>query len=402
MNNNDTRYKVCILTAGIGSRVGSFSEYINKGILPINNKAVISYIIEKFSVDTEIIIAVGHKKNVVMDYLALAYPERSFTFVEVDKYTGPGSGPGYSLLACKDYLQSPFIFCASDTIVLEDIPAPSENWIGIAPVHETEPYCTVKIKNNLVYQLDDKIKTDNKFAYIGLAGIYDYQHFFSALEQNQEIHKNELQMVVGFHGLLERKLVPIGFTWFDTGTNTNYTETNKHFSGGEKKFDLSKDAEFLYFVNGRVIKFFADKTIAQRRYERATNALRGLCPEIENHKGNFYSYQMVPGQTLYNALSPSMAMDFFEWAKTNLWKRLELTPEKKEKFSEACRNFYYTKTKKRILVPPCKVIGWIIPSTPVYNHTIPTRTTYLQDSSWSKIRGKTQGKPLRVLSPQNR
>jgi len=341
-------YKVCILTAGIGSRIGSFSESINKGILPVNNKAVLSYIIEKFPTDVEIVIAVGHKKETVIDYLTLAYPDRQFTFVKVDKYTGPGSGPGYSLLACKDHLQSPFIFYTSDTIVLEDIPSPQENWIGIAPVREPELYCTVKIENNLVYRLDDKVKTDNKFAFIGLAGIHDYKQFFSALEQNQEMRNNELQMVEGFKGLLERKLVPIGFTWFDTGSETNYIETNKHFSGGGKKFDFSKGDEFLYFVNSRVIKFFADKTIAEKRYHRATHALSGLCPEIEGHKGNFYSYVMVPGQTLYNALSLKMVMDFLAWANTYLWKRVELTPEKKERFSKACREFYFAKTKKRL------------------------------------------------------
>ena len=370
---NSNAYKVCILTAGIGSRLGSFSESMNKGILPINNKAAISYIIEKFPIDCEIIIAVGYKKDNVIDYLTLAYPERSFTFVEVDKYTGPGSGPGYSLLACKDYLQSPFIFCASDTIVLEDVPLPSENWIGIAPVHETEQYCTVKIKNNLVTQLDDKIKTDNKFAFIGLAGIHDYKQFFLALEQNQELRNNELQMVVGFHGLLERKLVPIGFTWFDTGSSINYIETNKHFSGGEKKFDFSKGDEFLYFVNDRVIKFFADETIVGKRHYRATHTLSGLCPEVEKHKNNFYSYRMVPGQTMYNMLSVKLLAEFLSWSKTHLWRRSELAPEQKRDFFKACQDFYYTKTKKRLEMfhektgiteePRC-INGLNTPSTP--------------------------------------
>ena len=86
MKNKEEKYKVCILTAGVGSRMGHFSESINKGILPINSKAVISYIIEKFPVDTEIVIAVGHKKDTVIDYLELAYPDRIFNFVEVDKY----------------------------------------------------------------------------------------------------------------------------------------------------------------------------------------------------------------------------------------------------------------------------------------------------------------------------
>ena len=348
MDTIEQKYKVCILTAGIGTRVGHYSNFINKGILPVNNKAVISYIIEKFPIETEMVIAVGHKKETVADYLALAYPDRIFTFVEIDKFMGPGSGPGYSLLACKEYLQSPFIFCTSDTIVLEDIPAPTENWMGIAPVHETEPYCTVKMKNNLVVQLDTKIKTDNKFAFIGLAGIHDFKEFFSTLEQTKELTESELQMTDGFKGLLEKRLVPIGFTWFDTGTQANYLDTNTHFSGGKEKFDFSKTDEFLYFVNGRVIKFFADKSITEKRYHRATNGLKGLSPSIEGHRGNFYSYLMQPGQTIYSALNGKVVVDFLAWAKANLWKETKLTEGEIEAFEEACRDFYFEKTQKRL------------------------------------------------------
>ena len=39
---------VCILTAGKGTRMGSYASYLNKAILPIKEKAVISHIIEKF------------------------------------------------------------------------------------------------------------------------------------------------------------------------------------------------------------------------------------------------------------------------------------------------------------------------------------------------------------------
>ena len=40
------KFKVCILAAGVGSRMGELSQYVNKAILPINYKAVISHIIE--------------------------------------------------------------------------------------------------------------------------------------------------------------------------------------------------------------------------------------------------------------------------------------------------------------------------------------------------------------------
>src|SRR3989338_9307132 len=127
------KYKVCILTAGAGTRMGDFSNHINKAILPVNFKAVISHIVEKFPVDIEIVVAVGHKKETVIDYLTLAYPKRNFSFVEIDKVVGPETGPGYSFLQCKPLLQTPFIFFAADTIVLEEIPVPDHNWFGISP-----------------------------------------------------------------------------------------------------------------------------------------------------------------------------------------------------------------------------------------------------------------------------
>ncbi len=56
-------YKVCILAAGVGTRMGELSNNINKAVLPVNFKAVISHIVEKFPANIEIVIAVGHKKK---------------------------------------------------------------------------------------------------------------------------------------------------------------------------------------------------------------------------------------------------------------------------------------------------------------------------------------------------
>jgi choline kinase len=341
-------YKVCIIAAGIGSRMGDLSNHVNKAVLPVNFKGTISYIVEKFPKDIEIVIAVGHKKETIIDYLSLAHPDRRFKFVEVDKYMGPGTGPGYTLLQCKDELQCPFVFFAADTIVLEDVPIPDHNWFGISPVKDTESFCSVKIKNNLIYQLDDKIKTNNKFAFIGLAGVNDYELFFEALDKDRSLASGEIQVSNGFKKIIEKKLVPIGFTWFDTGTKKNYIETNKNFAGEGKGFDFSKGNEFLYFVNGRVIKYFADAEIAKKRGERAKGLLKGLCPPLEGEKNNFFSYKKVEGHTLYNVLNSQHVTDFLHWAKLELWKEKELSFEEKIEFKKACKKFYTEKTIGRL------------------------------------------------------
>ena len=340
-------YKVCILAAGVGTRMGGLTDKINKAILPVDFKAVISHIIEKFQTEVEIVIAVGHKKELIKDYLDLAHPERKITYVEVDKYLGPGTGPGYSLLKCRDYINSPFIFFAADSLVLESIPSPKENWFGIAPVKETKNYCTVKIKNNLIYQLDDKIKTNNKFAFIGIAGIKDYEIFFNALEENKEPKSGEIQVSNGFNRLIEHKLNPTGFTWFDTGTLENYKETNESFSGGNSQFDFSKTNEFIYFVNGKVIKYFSNQEIINKRYERSIN-LKGLCPQIEKKQGNFYYYNKIEGQVLYDVLDRQVLRDFLYWVKLNLWKIEELNVKENLEFKDNCKKFYYSKTIDRL------------------------------------------------------
>jgi len=343
-------YKVCILAGGVASQMGELTKHVNAAILPINLKGSISYIVEKFSDDVEIIVAVGHKKETVIDYLSIAHPEKKFTFVESSKFLGPGSGPGYGLLCCKEHLQCPFIFVTSDTIVLEDIPKPDQNWFGIAPIKETEDYCTIKMKNNLVYQLDDKIKTDNKFAFIGLAGIKDYKTFWGALEKHKENSQGIIRDIPAFKALIERKLVPIGFTWFDTGHPKNYEETKKNFSGADKKFDFTKEGElsqFLYFVNDRVIKYFTDPELTKRRVERAEH-LKGLCPDIEIHKGNFFSYKKIQGHTLYNVLNSQILKDFLHWSKNTLWEKQTLPPEELKNFHKICKEFYYDKTMKRV------------------------------------------------------
>ena len=140
---------------------------------------------------------------------------------------------------------------------------------------------------------------------------------------------------------------PIGFTWFDTGTFENYVETNKNLSGAEKKFDFSKGDEFIYFVNGRVIKYFSDSEIVTNRCKRSI-LLKGLCPEIEVNNNNYYSYKKIDGHVLYNILNNEVFNNFLKWADKKLWKKHKLNDNDQLKFNSACKKFYHDKTKSRL------------------------------------------------------
>ena len=106
--------KLFISTAGIGSRVSGLGVVPNKSLLPINYEAIISKILDKFDNDIEVIVALGHHAELVKNFLKLAHPEKKIKFVKIDKYTGPGSGAGYTLNYFKKYLQCPFIYSACD------------------------------------------------------------------------------------------------------------------------------------------------------------------------------------------------------------------------------------------------------------------------------------------------
>ena len=85
-------YRVCIPTAGTGSRLGDLTKFINKSLVGIANRPTLSHLIEQFPADAEFVIALGHKGQLVREFVELAYPERQFFFAEVDPFEGSGSG----------------------------------------------------------------------------------------------------------------------------------------------------------------------------------------------------------------------------------------------------------------------------------------------------------------------
>ena len=137
-------YKLCILAAGIERNL-PLTKNINKGLLPINNKAAISHIIEKHSVKTEIIIAVNYEKEKLKEYLKCCYPKRKIIFVEVPKIKGSNTGPGFSLICCREFLNKPFILSTIDTLFYEECPMPDKNWMGISKVNKPDKLLHNKI-----------------------------------------------------------------------------------------------------------------------------------------------------------------------------------------------------------------------------------------------------------------
>ena len=250
---------VCILTAGMGSRMGKYSDIVNKSLLPLKNKAIISHIIEFFGVNSNFVIAVGFKSQQVKDYLKIAHPKTKFTFVKIADFNSINSGPGKSLYACKKFLNRSFFFISCDTIINDSFKNSfiNRNFVGTLKVPKKyhKNYCNFSIKNNLVTNVYNKtdIAGKNKpiVSFVGYSYIKDYSNFWKSYKTHSSLNKNfEI-----FHGYTEiinkKKLFALNTKWIDVGDYELYEKIKLQ----NIKYDFSKTDEFIYFVNKRVIKF---------------------------------------------------------------------------------------------------------------------------------------------------
>ena len=336
--------KICILTAGKGSRMGPLDKDINKALLPVKDKAIISHIIEFFSPDDEFVIGLGYLGEQVKDYLTIAHPEKIIHYVNIENFEGVGSGPGYSLLCCKEFLQEPFYFVPCDGIFEGDLKsAPNGNWVGTKQVRneESENYCNLSIKDGIVVEIKDKEKCSEDYvAFTGILYVKNFEEFWNSLEDTS-IVKGEHQISNGFRGLMEGPgLFGVEMNWTDLGELEKY----RNFKRDENAYNFEKINEFTYFVNGKTIKFFSDeKNIRDRNSKSILN--QKVFPKIIDKKEQFFSYEFFPGETFYSCGNFELFKNLLSWLKENLWEKKNVDSKI---MVDLCTKFYYEKTLSRI------------------------------------------------------
>lgn len=338
--------KLFISTAGIGSRVAGLGVVPNKSLLPINYESIISKILDKFDNNIEVIIALGHEAKLVKSFLQLAHPEKKIKFVKIDKYSGYGSGAGYTLKYCKKYLQCPFIYTACDTITIEKPKFEKFNWVGISKTKLTERFLIFEKKSKYSgYSFFNKkryfeiSKTKKKFdAFIGLANIYDFRQFWKGFEANSQLADNELQFSNGLH-FLRNKIKLKKFKWLDTGTNESYIDTINYFKDKTQR----KPGEIVYITGNRVIKYFSDKNKCKKLKKRGKN-LKSSGPKIIQSPDNFLVYEYVKGKHL-TEVDEKLFSKFLENLNDYFWIKKNVN---NLNFKRQCKKFYKDKTHERV------------------------------------------------------
>lgn len=330
---------LCIVAAGKGSRIKHFSKHINKGLLPINNKAIISDVIDKTPNECDIVIAVGYKSSLIKEYCNAAHSDRNIIYVDVDKVDGKGSGPGYSLLCCKKYLQRPFYLAVADCLIKDDLPPLSGNWLGVYPTSMPEIYSTVDIDENMnIIDFKNKDKHGFEHAFIGVCGIFDFKIFWYELKKNIG---DTGELVSAFYNInMYKSAVATPMEWYDIGTTDNYIKAKLQFDN--EKYGIPKDnGEFLYKVDNKFIKIFSDNKLVTEKIKRA-EILKTVVPNLIYKGNNVFSYEWIEGDTLYNVRDENVWCDFLIWCDNNLWKPNTVD------IKDQCIKFYKEKTLSRL------------------------------------------------------
>jgi UDP-N-acetylglucosamine diphosphorylase/glucosamine-1-phosphate N-acetyltransferase len=150
--------KAVILAAGEGRRLRPFTETMPKVMLPVANKPVLEYVIDavKTSGINEIVLVVGYKKEVIMDYFK-DYEDIKIKYVFQDKQLGTA----HALLQTKDLIDGDFLVLSGDNIIdhrgIEKLLKEKSNYSMLIKEHvHPSKYGVVVVEKNILKEIVEK------------------------------------------------------------------------------------------------------------------------------------------------------------------------------------------------------------------------------------------------------
>jgi dTDP-glucose pyrophosphorylase len=354
-----------ILAAGQGTRIGRVGESLHKALVPLNGRAILSHLIALAPLNSKLVICIGHRGEQLQNYMALAHPQLNVTWAQVDNWDRQGSGPGTSLLAARPHVTGDMVFTSCDTLWQQDQllwwqrPTPA-SWIATAPIPAGTPparWCRVSTHDGVVTGIYDKSPggSTDELAYTGLSCIVedDLEQFWSGFKVAGRV-QGEVQVSGGLQELLGR-LHTRDVHWTDVGDEASYRRAVAKWSG----YDWTKLNEATYVLpeEGRVVKFWSDSSIAQRRARRAINLGPKCVPQPvffrpgHTRNGGMISYTYVPGVSGYAAADiegPQFMHEVLRWHGTFA----RAMDDVESVCADACMQFYRGKTLDRVNALP--------------------------------------------------
>ena len=341
------KYKVCITTAGIGSRLNKLTTHYNKALITVDNQPVISNIINSFNKNITFVIAIGFLGDQVKSYLELAHPKNKFIFIKVKKFQGSGSSLGHTLLCCQKKLNDPFIYVACDSFFNGTLDEPNHNWMGYSIDKVTSEFRSIDNNNETVQSINEKNKhLKNSKIYVGIAGIYDYKIFWKSMNENNKLSLQTGE-VHGLKGILAKKTIySKKIAWNDIGNIESLKRIRNKNKSKNNYNILTKEKEAIWFVNDYVIKQSVDQKFIEERVKRS-KILKNYVPKIIEKNKHMYKYKKIEGMIFSDVNDINKFKRLLIFSK-KFWQIKKLTIKEKVKFKKQCKIFYKNKSYDRV------------------------------------------------------
>jgi len=355
--------------AGRGSRMLTLTENCPKAMLPLHNKPIIGWHLDKIIEEgiNDVCIIVGYQKDKLIDYVDSIYGKQlKITYAEQTELYGLAHAIGCGIKELeKTYSLECFslLIVLGDTIIKDDIRTLVESkldFIGYKNVDDYTRWCLVKTnQSNNVDKFVDKPDVDpgTRKAVIG---IYYFNSIITLQTSINEIInkniriKNEYQLSSAMEIYIDSFAIEAVefFQWFDCGEIETFNSTRKNITRHFNSIQITDD-------NTIVKKSTNEKKIHLEInwYLNLPNKLRVYLPQLIDYSNikdkTFYELEYVnfsPMQELFLYNLPSIN----EWEKffNNTFKMIERFKlySTKARFNtqEHLTNVLLDKTEKRL------------------------------------------------------
>ncbi|OQX70923.1 glucose-1-phosphate thymidylyltransferase [Candidatus Parcubacteria bacterium 4484_255] len=239
--------KALITAGGHGTRLRPITNSFNKHLIPIANKPMLIYAIEKVVnagiKDIGIVINPGDKE--IPRILGVGEKWKAkITYIE---QTGGALGLAHVVKISQPFIgKEPFLFYLGDNIILGEIKKFVKQFetgdynclLAISKVRDPQRFGVPEIKNGYIVKVEEKpLHPKSNFAVTGIY-FYDY-HVFEAVNNIKPSDRGELE-ISDVHSYLIDKGYKVGYNeitgwWKDTGKPNDLLEASQLILSGVKR-----------------------------------------------------------------------------------------------------------------------------------------------------------------------
>lgn len=321
----DNKIIAMIPCAGRGSRMLSLTDDCPKAMLPLKNKPIIGWHLDKLIEENikDVCIIIGYKKEKLINYVDKFYGNKlNITYVEQTELLGLAHAINIGIKGIKEKNNCKLLIILGDLIIkdnLKEILSQDIDFIGYDLVNDYKRWCLLNAndKDEIVNFIDKPINDPKtRKAIIGIYYFTDIKLLYNCINniiENDIKIKNEYQLSTAMELYKQIKTIYAKKfnEWFDCGEIESFNNTRKNITRYFNTIEITKDKT--------VIKKSENKNKLKQEinwYLNIPNKLKTYLPQLIDYNvdGSYYELEYInftPMQELFLYNLPNIT----EWDK---------------------------------------------------------------------------------------